>query len=69
MTDRYNMTARREGKTRAAVEGTKAAQKRGQRVLWVTTNQTSTAALLARHGALSEVIGDSYLAPKFKSNK
>jgi hypothetical protein len=62
------MNGRRGGKTLAAVESTKAAQKRGKRVLWATGDQASTAALLARHGALSEVVGENYLAPKFRDD-
>lgn len=60
------MNARRGGKTLMAVEMTKAAQKAGKLVLWGTRDQTATAVMLAKHGALSEVIGTKYLKPRFK---
>lgn len=60
------MNGRRGGKTLAAVEATKAAQRQGKRVLWVTDDQAATATMLARHGALSKVVGESYLEPKFR---
>jgi hypothetical protein len=63
---KLEISARRTGKTLAAVELTKADQGRGKTVLWATADQASTAALLARHGALSEVVGEFYLKPKFR---
>lgn len=64
---KYQYGSRRSGKTLAAVEVSKRAQGAGKRVLWATDNQTATAALLAKHGALSEIIGGSYVAPRFRT--
>jgi hypothetical protein len=64
--DDFSMAARRGGKSLLAVEATKAAQRRGETVLWATHDQAATAAMLSKHGALSEVVGKHYLRPKFK---
>ena len=60
---------RRAGKTLAGVIAAKFAQSQGRRVLYVTSNQSETATMLSRHGALSEVIGDHYVAPKWPKSK
>ena len=60
---------RRGGRTLAGVMWTKAMQEQGKRVLWATANQAGTAEMLARHGALSLVVGEHYLCPKFRSDK
>ena len=57
---------KRCGKTLAGVMATKAAQQQGKSVLWATADQTETATLLAKHGALCEVIGEHYLRPVFR---
>ncbi|WP_370285802.1 hypothetical protein [Pseudooceanicola nanhaiensis] len=60
------MDARRGGKTLLAIEMTKAAQKAGKSILWFTYDQAVTANTLAKHGALSEVVGTMYLKPRFR---
>lgn len=60
------LSSRRAGKTLAAVEATKTAQRAGKRVLWVTLDQAKTATTLAKHGALSEIVGDAYVRPHFR---
>ena len=62
------MDGRRIGKTAAQVEATKSAQKMGKRVVWATFDQPATATLLAKHGALSEIVGDKFVIPHFRSN-
>ena len=47
----------------------KAAHAAGKDVLWVTLDQAGTAASLAKHGALSEVVGEFYLRPFFRHKK
>jgi hypothetical protein len=63
------MDARRGGKTLLAVEMTKAAQRAGRSVLWATFDQAATAETLAKHGALSEVVGTMYLKPRFRDRQ
>ena len=63
---KLEINARRAGKTLAAVEATKAAKKRGLDTLWATRDQAATAELLAKHGALSEIVGNHYVRPHFK---
>lgn len=63
------MDARRGGKTMLAVEVTKAAQKAGKTILWATLDQAATATTLAKHGALSEVVGTMYLKPRFRDRE
>lgn len=62
----FLIPARRGGKTLVAVNASKAAQRQGKTMLWATNDQTATGALLAKHGALSEVIGRHHLKPRFK---
>ena len=64
--DDIQLTTGRYGKTRAAVEATKAAQRQGKNVLWATHDQAATAQMLARHGALSELVSVDYIRPHFK---
>ena len=59
----------RFGKTVMAVYAAKAAQKQGKRVLWATFDQAATAEMLAKHGALSEVVGEIYIKPFFRKGK
>lgn len=63
------MDARRGGKTLLAIEMSKAAQKAGKSVLWATFDQAATAGILAKHGALSEVVGTMYLKPRFRGRE
>jgi hypothetical protein len=63
------MDARRGGKTLLAVEMTKAAQRAGRSVLWATFDQVATAETLAKHGAVSEVVGTMYLKPRFRDRQ
>jgi len=62
----YQMQSRRAGKTLIAVEESRRAQRQGRRVLWATNNQGETAKMLSKHGALSEIVGENYVAPHFK---
>jgi len=59
------MDARRGGKTLLAVEMTKAPQKAGKSVLGMTFDPVETAKTLAKHDAVSEVVGSMYLKPRF----
>lgn len=60
---------RQAGKTIASIQATKLAQMQGKTVLWYTVDQAATARLLARHGALSLVVGDNFLKPVFRKNR
>lgn len=60
---------RRTGKTIASIEYSKLAQIQGKTVLWYTVDQADTARLLARHGALSLIVGDNFLKPAFRKNR
>lgn len=57
---------RRTGKTLLAVEATKKLQAQGKNVVWATADQTATAEMLSKHGALSEVMGEHFLKPRFR---
>ena len=60
------MRGRRAGKTLIDVEASKLAQAQGRRVLWATDDQARTAAMLAKHGAISEVVGEMFVVPRFR---
>ena len=64
MSNRY-----RAGKTVIAIMAAKAAQKQGKRVLWLTNNQVDTATILAKHGALSELVNNNGIIPHFRKEK
>lgn len=56
-------------KTLIMVAATKHAQAQGKKMFWATNNLAETAALLAKHGALCEVIGESFLLPHFPKRR
>lgn len=69
MADTFGLRSRRAGKTLAAVEASKTAQREGKRVLWSTLDQAETARMLSRHGAISEIVGEHWIAPRFRKDK
>jgi hypothetical protein len=60
---------KRMDKTLEAVVQSKIAQKSGKRVWWATLDQPATAEFLSRHGALSEIVGKYYVAPRWPKSK
>lgn len=62
----FHMSGSRGGKTLAAINATKAAQRRGENVVWATNDQAATAATLSKYGALVEIIGECSVIPHFR---
>jgi len=60
---------RHQSKTLVGVMAAKAAQSQGKRVLYFTNDQSETASMLSKHGALSEIVGENYVAPRWPKSK